>query len=308
VTAARRPIALPGPLQRRLETTALTLMQPGDAPPADFSQPPGEPALTAPDSVSWRLFKNPVALLVGGIAAVILEFAEPRVRSGVWQHTRFREEPRERLQRTGFAAMMTVYGPRHEAEALIAAVTRRHERIAGTTPDGRPYRADDPELLDWVHATACFGIVEATHAYVRPLARDERDRFYAEGRPAARLYGALGSPQSQAELDALFDAMRGRLERSEIVFEFLRIVRRAPILPRIARPLQGLLIRAAVDITPGWVRDRLGLGPEFGLRRWQRPFIALLARGADRLLLRSSPAVQACRRLGLPDDHLYPAF
>ena len=27
--------------------------------------------------------------------------------------------------------------------------------------------------------------------------------------------------------------------------------------------------------------------------------------GADRLVLKSNPAVQACRRLGLPDDFLY---
>jgi uncharacterized protein (DUF2236 family) len=291
-------------LERRLEAALAPLLKPADAGPTDFSEPPGEPALTASDSVSWRLFKNPVALLIGGVAAVILEFAEPRVRSGVWQHTRFREQPLDRLQRTGFAAMMTVYGPRSRAEALIADVTRRHQRIVGTTPDGQPYRATDRELLDWVHATASFGIVEATHTFVRPLGAVERDRFYAEGQPAALLYGAVGAPRSQAQLDALFDSMRERLEHSDIVFEFLRIVGSAPLLPRPLRPLQGLLVRAAVEITPGWVRERLGLGAHFGLRRWQRPLVGWLARRADRLLLRSSPPVQACRRLGLPDSHL----
>jgi uncharacterized protein (DUF2236 family) len=43
----------------------------------DFRIPVGEPALVPADSVSWRVFKNPVALFVGGVAAVLLELAEP---------------------------------------------------------------------------------------------------------------------------------------------------------------------------------------------------------------------------------------
>ena len=47
-------------------------------PTVDFLQPAGEPALIGPDSISWRIFKNPVALYIGGIAAVLLELAEPQ--------------------------------------------------------------------------------------------------------------------------------------------------------------------------------------------------------------------------------------
>ena len=32
-------------------------------------------------------------------------------------------------------------------------VGRLHAQVKGTTPDGLPYRADDPVLLDWVQAT-----------------------------------------------------------------------------------------------------------------------------------------------------------
>ena len=88
----------------------------------DFSSPPMEPALVPPDSVSWRIFKNPVSVFIGGVAAVILEFGEPRVRDGVWQHSSFRTDPLTRLQRTGLAAMITIYGPRSTAEAMIAGV------------------------------------------------------------------------------------------------------------------------------------------------------------------------------------------
>lgn len=71
-------------LERRLDRLAEALLRPAGAPEIDFALPRGEPALTAPDSISWRIFKNPVALFIGGVAAVILELAEPAVRTGVW--------------------------------------------------------------------------------------------------------------------------------------------------------------------------------------------------------------------------------
>ena len=67
----------------------------------DFAAPVGEPALLAPDSVQWRIYKNPIALGIGGIAAVLLEFAEPRIRSGVWDHSTYKADPIGRSRRTG---------------------------------------------------------------------------------------------------------------------------------------------------------------------------------------------------------------
>lgn len=185
-------LTLPGPLQRRLDASAAALLTPEGGPRVDFSQPRGEPALVPADSVSWRLFKNPVSLFIGGVAAVILELAEPRVRAGVWDHSSFRTDPVRRLQRTGLAAMVTVYAARSQAEAMIEGVNRRHARIAGQADDGRAYVASDTDLLDWVQATASYGFVEAYHRFVRPLSDVERDRAWAEAGPAARLYGAPG--------------------------------------------------------------------------------------------------------------------
>jgi uncharacterized protein (DUF2236 family) len=160
-------------------------------------------------------------------------------------------------------------------------------------------------LLDWVQATAGFGFMEAYHRFAHSLSNAERDALFREAQPAARLYGATGAPASQAELEALFDSMRNRLEPSPIVGEFLAIVGEVPALPGPSRPLQGLMINAAVDILPSWIRERLQLGPEWSLNRLERAAVSLAARSADRLLLRSSPSVQACLRLGLPEDYLY---
>lgn len=277
----------------------------GKAPTVDFTQPRGEQALAGPDSVSWRVFKNPVALYIGGITAVLLELAEPRVRTGVWEHTTFRNDPLPRMQRTGLAAMVTVYGARSQAEQMIAGITRMHARVRGTTPDGQQYHALQPQLMDWVQATASYGFLNAYHRFVSPLPQAHRDRFYAEALPAAKLYGAPGAPGNEAEQQDLFNAMFGRLEAHPIVHEFLDIMRNTPSLPWFLRPLEGVLLRAAVTLLPDPVRELLGLGRRYDLAPWQRAPITLAGRAFERVPLRSAPPAQACLRLGLPADYLF---
>jgi uncharacterized protein (DUF2236 family) len=296
-------IPLPGPLYRQIDSLAHSLLQPAQT--FDFSTPPLEPALVSADSVSWRIFKNPVSVFIGGVTAVLLEFAEPRVRDGVWQHSSFRSDPLTRLQRTGLAAMVTIFGPHSKAEAMIAGVVRRHERVVGQTSEGEPYHANDPVLLDWVQATAGFGFSEAYHTYVRELTAGERSSLFTEASPIARLYGAVGAPASQCELDAMFESMKPRLVASPIVFEFLDIMAQAPILPSPARPLQRILLKAAVEILPLWIRERLRLEAAWSLNPVERILVRSIAKAGDRLVLPSSPAVQSCRRLGLPDTYLY---
>jgi uncharacterized protein (DUF2236 family) len=68
---------------------------------------------------------------------------------------------------------------------------------------------------------------------------------------------------------------------------------------------QSLLIRAAVEITPAWVRKRLGLGPDYGLRLLEPALVRSLGKLSDNVVLPSSPPAEACRRLGLPQSCLY---
>ena len=107
-------IPLPGPLRRQIDRWHSA---PSARSHLRFLLAAGRAGLVAADSVSWRIFKNPVSVFIGGVAAVVLEFGDPRVRDGVWQHSSFRTDPLTRLQRTGLAAMVTVYGPRSKAEA-----------------------------------------------------------------------------------------------------------------------------------------------------------------------------------------------
>jgi uncharacterized protein (DUF2236 family) len=270
----------------------------GAAPAFDFLTPAGEAAMAPVEGVSWRVFANPVTVFIGGVAAVILELAEPRVRTGVWAHTTFRTDPVARMQRTGLAAMATIYGARSRADAMIARVNRMHARIAGETPAGEAYRADDPELLTWVQATAAFGFIGAHDRYVGSLTAAEIDQGFAEGEAAARAYGAMDPPRSRAEWEQLLARMLPRLEASPVVFEFLEIVGRAPVTPAAVRGVQRLLVRAAVALTPDQVRERLGLGRAYGLRTGEAFLVRRLAGLAEGLSLPSHPRSLARRRLG----------
>lgn len=272
------------------------LMQPPAGMAFDFSQPAGEPALAPHDGIAWQVFANPVALFVGGVTAVLLELAEPSVRSGVWDHSSFQRDPGTRLRRTGFAAMMTVYGPRSAAEKMIAHVVRMHERVKGSTPGGVSYHANDPRLLDWVQATASFGFTEAYHRYVRPLSDAQKDAAFAESQPAASLYGARGAPRSWKEWESMLSQTAPGLEGSDILADFMRIMGEAPILPAPLRPLQRLLVRAAVEITPEPVRSLPQLRGR-GLRFGEAALVRVLARGAALAPLGDTPQAQAARRV-----------
>jgi uncharacterized protein (DUF2236 family) len=269
-------------------------------PEVDLSVPVGEPGLVGPGSMSWRVFSNPVSLTIGGIAAVLLELGEPKVRAGVWEHSSFRRAPRERMQRTGLGAMITVFGPVSLVESYTARVNAIHAQIAGVTDAGEAYRADEPELLRWVQATAAFGFLEAYAAYVQPLTVAERDGFYAEAVAGARCYGVTEPPASEAECLALFEVVEPRLGPSAVLDEFLAIMRSAAILPLPARPLQPLLVRAALALLPVGIAARLGL--RSSLTRPERLLLRSLARLAGKVEVPEAPWVQAERRLSLAGE------
>jgi len=271
----------------------------------DYTTPAGEPALLGPDSVAWRVYKNPVALAVGGVCAVLLEFADARIRSGVWDHSVFKTDPIGRSRRTGTAAMVGVYGPASAARRVIQGVTNMHARVKGETPTGEPYRALDVELLDWVSATAGFGFLTAFDRFVAPLTEADKRRFFQEGEHIARLYGVQNPLRSLDDFHAMMMKLAPRFEPHPINTEFLDIMCSGRAAPGVPRGLQSALVHASVAILPPLVRERLELGPEYDLHRKGELTVKLLAQAAERIPAMHSPAADACARIGLPRDFLW---
>ncbi|MFC4296299.1 oxygenase MpaB family protein [Novosphingobium tardum] len=271
----------------------------------DFTAPTGEPALLPPDSVQWRVYKNPIALAIGGIAAVLLEFAEPRIRSGVWDHSTYKADPIGRSKRTGLVAMLACYGPASTARSVIGAVNRLHGSVKGETPAGEKYRALDPVLLDWVAATASFGFLTAYDCFVHPLSGADKDRFMRDSEVIGREFGARHTPGSIDDFMTMMSALEPRFEPHPIIHEFLGIIQSGKAAPSVPRFLHRAIARASVSLLPARLRRRLELGAEYSLTGLDRSALRIAGRLADLRVDRNSPPCQASVRMGLPANFLY---
>ena len=271
----------------------------------DFRNPPGEPSGLDPDSMHWKVYKNPVAMAVGGVAAVLLEFADARIRSGVWDHSTYKQDPIGRSKRTGVAAMVGVYGPRKAAERVIHGVTNMHSRVNGATPKGEPYRALDPELLDWVSATAAYGFLTAYDVFVERVPEADKTRYYAEAAPGAKLYGVQRSPTSTADFFDMMKPLVDRFEAHPINEEFLGIIMSGQAAPDTPKYISQAMVRASVSLLPPVVRGKLGLGKAYNLSVVDRMTVMALGKYLNRKPIPGSPPCDASLRIGLPANFLY---
>ena len=216
--------------------------------------------LFGPQSVTWRVHGDVTTMMVGGVAALLLQMLHPAVLAGVWDHSNFREDMLGRLRRTARFIALTSYGGRDEAEAAIDRVRNIHHQVSGTLPDGTPYTADDPALLAWVHVTEASCFLQAWIRYGEPgMSAADQDRYYAEVGAIAEALGAEPVPRSRAEAASLIATMRPTLavdERTREVAHLL-LTQRAPKLS--AAPIQAITFQAAIDLLPAWARTMHGL-------------------------------------------------
>jgi uncharacterized protein (DUF2236 family) len=268
-----------------------------------YDEPAGDPGLFGPDSVTWRVHAD-VSMFVGGITALMLQTLHPLAAAGVADHSRFREEPLRRLSRTGSFVAATTYAATPVAESVITAVRRVHETVRGVTPDGRPYAANDPELLRWVHAAEVTSFLRAYRRYAPfPLRSGDIDRYYAEAAVVARKLGATDVPTSREEMHDYLVALRPELVATPQARELFWFISHPVNRDPVTKAVHGLLIQASIGLLPGWARDLHDIRV--------RPQDDVVVRGmtfsvlhALRLGLGSSPILaQARRRAITPSAH-----
>lgn len=178
-------------------------------PPFDPDCDDGDPGLFGPGAASWRIVGEPAAI-VGGVRALLVQLLHPHAMAGVADHSRFRDDPLGRLQRTTGYVTTTTFGSTREALAVAGTVRRVHAGVRGVAPDGRPYDAADPHLLAWVSIALTSSFLATDRAYApRPVDEATADAFVAEQSRAAALLDprvdldAVGAdPAAQAALRA----------------------------------------------------------------------------------------------------------
>jgi len=220
-----------------------------------------KPVVRRPDgifgsgSVIWRVHGDVTTMMVGGIAALLLQMLHPSVLAGVWDHSDFRHDMLGRLRRTARFIALTTYGSRDEANAAVERVRLVHERVRGTLPSGAAYSANDPHLLAWVHVTEATSFLNAWIRYGEPaMSAADQDRYFAEFAQVAEMLGGDPIPRTRREAHALMSAMRYELCADERTREVARLVleSRPQAIPNMA--FQALIVRAAVDLLPYWAR------------------------------------------------------
>ena len=175
---------------------------------ADANPVAADQGLFGPASVSWRI-DGEVLVLAGGTCALLMQLAHPAVAAGVAQHSDFRAEPFARLRRTLNASFAVVFGTQARADRALRRINAIHGVVRGTIPEsGEPYRAADPELLVWVHATLIDTALRVYNRYVQPLTADEQEAYHAEARQVAL---RLGVPE--AVLPRSLVELRGQMDR-----------------------------------------------------------------------------------------------
>lgn len=224
-----------------------------------------------PGTITWRRASDARLLPAAGYA-LLLQVSHPTVGAGVTEHSQFRRDPWGRLWRTLDYIYTMVYGGPEAAAQMGRQIRLLHRRIRGTMPDGKPYRALEPEAYAWVHATLAEAIVAAHARFGRPFSEQQRGRFWGEWRSLGRLLGIRANdlPEEWGEFRVYFAEMvERRLEHTTAVDEVLEALA-SPVPPGPAarcppawalawRPLGHFLGVTSAGLLPAVLRRRFGV-------------------------------------------------
>jgi uncharacterized protein (DUF2236 family) len=227
-----------------------------------------------PESLAWQRGGDWRTVLMS-LWAGSMQNMHPQLGAGVEEHSRFFEERWQRLFRSIYPILGSIYdGDR--APQTARQVRDYHCTIKGIDRRGHRYSALNPDTFFWAHCT--FVLVPIlTHEYFgRPYTRAEKERAWQEGLQWWALYGISKHdiPPDWAAFERYWDHMCAHvLEDNRATRDVLDIahIAKPPALPWLPDPVWRVLripvSRGFVWITTGMyptsVRARLGL-------RWTR--------------------------------------
>ncbi len=224
--------------------------------------------LYGPGSATWKIASETVIAL-GGTRAVLMQIAHPLVATGVCEHSSYLTDPLSRTERTFVLGQKITFGSHAVAHEAARTINRLHTHVHGTLPEqagsfvgGTQYKARDPELLLWVHATLIDTILSTYQLFIGPLSAEEQDQYYQESKTLVRLLGLApqAMPATVADLQQYVNAMvasdklaatpQSKLLAQQILF---------PPVPALLRPFLHLNAQITSALLPPPIRDMFDL-------------------------------------------------
>ena len=279
----------------RLGASVGGLFSHGEMPLRRTAEHPGDPGLCGPGSVSWKAIGD-VSVFVGAIRALLVQAAHPEAVAGVDDHSRYRDDPMGRLNRTAYYVTSATFGAMPEVEEAVDRVRAAHRGVSGTSHRGLGYDAAMPELAAWVHNTLTESFMVSYREFGLGLTEAEADRFVVEQSQAGAMLGAAPLPRTAAELHA-WVRTHPDLAPSPGMRAAVNFLQRPP-LPARQRCGYAVLMQGAISTMPLELTRVLGLKARPGARPTTSALLTFLRWG-----LRNSPSWRAALdRCGAPYD------
>ena len=227
-----------------------------------FKSPVGDPGLFGPQSVVWKVHADFSAMMVGGLSSLMFQALHPRALAAVWDHSNFRQQLKARLGRTALFVASTTYGGVELATQSIQRVNAIHSKIHGIDLQGQTYRADEPDLLRWVHLVETVSFLNAfQHLALRPLCPSDCDKYVVEMNKVGEMLGANNLPNTLQDLQRAILQYEPVLTFDERTRETLRSIENYSV-GLTEKPFFALILGVSFDIIPDWILEKLQRSPD----------------------------------------------
>ena len=217
---------------------------------------------------STDLIREGVCLL-GGVVAVLMQVAHPKLALAVSEHSNFHENVWTRIDSTVTYVYVVMLGEVGEREDLAKSVKARHMSVRGGEKE-LPYAASNADLLLWVNATVYSGMIDVHERVFGRTDKDVADQVLQKfGRLGALLHvdsDPMEWPDSRENFAHYWDTMCKSLiihpESKRLQERLFNIQKHVPWPSKIIFVVTMPFLRAFATMSlPEEIRKQYGLKP-----------------------------------------------